>query len=140
MFLFGDDDENYQEQSLPSTAPARGESCMMPCQDAALHKFISQALILHHFTFATLSEPRLLNAATHCHTLRVFWQSHMKQACEWIRQHAHQRCTVQSFHDLSLMSSLVLQCFQMKLYQRSQRSRRKHHRSCLLARRKLPLG
>ena len=29
MFLFGDDDENYQEQSLPGVAPTRGKCCMM---------------------------------------------------------------------------------------------------------------
>lgn len=39
MFLFGDDDENYQEQSLPGTAPARGESCLMRNTYAALQKY-----------------------------------------------------------------------------------------------------
>lgn len=29
MFLFADDDETYQEQSLPGTAPAPGECCMI---------------------------------------------------------------------------------------------------------------
>lgn len=29
MFLFADDDETYQEQSLPGTAPARGEGCII---------------------------------------------------------------------------------------------------------------
>ena len=32
MFLFGDDDENYQEQSLTGRAPARGANGVQHCK------------------------------------------------------------------------------------------------------------
>lgn len=60
MFLFGDDDENYQEQSLAGTAPPRGKSCMLQCSAATVQQ--SSAL-------ATALEPRLLDAVSCYHTL-----------------------------------------------------------------------
>lgn len=108
MFLFGDDDENYQEQSLAGTAPPRGKSCMLQCSAATvqqlLQQYNSQAPWPQHLSHACLT-------LFHVIILCVVRQSHMKQALECIMLFASERCIVQSFPSSGCVLSIVLHIF-----------------------------